>query len=115
MLTEEQLRFYGENGYVVLDSVFPPSQLEECSAEYDQLFERKKQADLEATWQGDWNDSSPSKSTSVRIVGSCIVSDFRHLFFADFNWNFNIRTDSLSVGAFKNVRQNSVDLQTGFE
>lgn len=65
MLTDAQLSFYQENGYVVLDSVFSTGELEECSAEYDQLFERKKQADLEATWQGDWKNDNQSKSTSV--------------------------------------------------
>lgn len=70
MLTGEQLRFYRENGYVVLDSVFSSSELEECSAEYNQLFERKKEADLEATWRGDWKDRSQSEATSVLSIHS---------------------------------------------
>jgi len=70
MLTGEQLRFYRENGYVVLDSVFSSCELEECSAEYNQLFERKKEADLEATWRGDWKDRSQSEATSVLSIHS---------------------------------------------
>jgi len=72
MLTEEQLDFYRRNGYVILDSVFSSAEMDLCSTEYDQLFERKKNVDLEATWQGDWTVQSQtdSKSTSVLSIHS---------------------------------------------
>ena len=77
MLTEEQLDFYRRNGYVILDSVFSSAEMDLCSTEYDQLFERKKNVDLEATWQGDWTVQSQtdSKSTSVRFQSVCMSSN----------------------------------------
>ncbi|KAJ6641018.1 Phytanoyl-CoA dioxygenase, peroxisomal [Pseudolycoriella hygida] len=60
MLTKEQLNFYAHNGYLLLDGVFTPEEIEECSQEYDQLFQSKQNiSNLEATWKGGWTASSP--------------------------------------------------------
>ena len=57
-LTEEQLNFYKENGYISLSNIFTEAEIQACSEEYDRLFEEKKKAnqDLEATWTGDWKN-----------------------------------------------------------
>nr|XP_053651707.1 uncharacterized protein LOC128701819 isoform X2 [Cherax quadricarinatus] len=59
-LTPKQKTFYDDNGYVVLDLLTAEEKDELCE-EYDQLFEAKKQFDLEATWQGDWSDQKEKK------------------------------------------------------
>lgn len=66
MLTEDQVSFYKTKGYVILDDIFSAKELEECSREYDNLFERKKMSNLEATWGGDWNQNANAElPTSV--------------------------------------------------
>ncbi len=57
MLTSEQLQFYKENGYIILDDLYSVSEIDECSSEYDMLFELKRSSDLEATWKGDWKNA----------------------------------------------------------
>lgn len=66
MLTQVQLDEYHSQGYIVLDDVFSPQELADCSVEYDSLFTRQQSRSgrLEATWGGDWS-SSDQKSTSV--------------------------------------------------
>ena len=40
LLTSEEKQFYAENGYVRLCNVFSPEEVDEMSAEYDDVFER---------------------------------------------------------------------------
>lgn len=50
MLTKEQLSFYSQNGYLLLDGIFSSEEIEECSIEYDKVFQSKQSnSDLEAT------------------------------------------------------------------
>ena len=66
ILTEEQVNFYKENGYLILNDLYSAAEIEECSKEYDALFARKQESNLEATWQGDWRDKANiTKSNSV--------------------------------------------------
>ena len=73
-LTEGQLNFYKQNGFVLLDNVFSPEEIELCSKEYDRLFAEKKEQNmnLEATWAGAWskqsNGSGPKENTSVSFL-----------------------------------------------
>ena len=72
MLTEEQVSFYKTNGFIILDDIFSARELEECSREYDNLFERKRASDLEATWGGDWNQKANAEQpTSVCDWKTC--------------------------------------------
>lgn len=72
MLGEEQLDFYRENGFIVLDNVYSEAEIEDCSTEYDSLFESKRNSDLEATWKGNWNTKSdgvePTSVTNISIM-----------------------------------------------
>lgn len=63
MLSTEQLSSYHENGFILLNNIFSKEEIEECSNEYDYIFNLKKECDLEATWKGGW--AEPSDSTSV--------------------------------------------------
>lgn len=66
MLSEKQKKFYSDNGYLLLDGVFTPEEIEECSVEYDKLFQSKQsQNNLEAKWKGDW---SAPKSDSLKVI-----------------------------------------------
>jgi hypothetical protein len=67
MLSESQLKFYSENGYLVLDEVYSSGEIYECSSEYDKVFELKQNSDLEATWKGNWTTAD---ATSVYFVSS---------------------------------------------
>lgn len=53
-LTKEQLASYDENGYIVLD-LLTKDEIEEMSREYDNIFKRKSNFNLEATWKGQWD------------------------------------------------------------
>ncbi len=39
LLTENQKNFYLENGFVLLENVFPKKEFEEISTEYDNVFQ----------------------------------------------------------------------------
>lgn len=68
MLSKDQLSFYSENGYVLLDNVFSPEEIEECSSEYDKLFQAKqKSSNLEAEWKGDWKEPAAETLTVLSI------------------------------------------------
>lgn len=69
MLSNEQLNFYAQNGYLLLDSVFTPEEIDECSSEYNKLFQAKEnQYNLEAKWKGNWTDSS---NESLKVIRKC--------------------------------------------
>lgn len=68
-LTPEQKKFYDDNGYVVID-VLTKEQTDELSRDYDDIFKRKADSNLEATWQGDWNKKA---GTTVSVLPmSCL-------------------------------------------
>ncbi len=60
MLSESQQKFYSENGYLVLDKIYSTGEIDECSSEYDKVFELKQNSDLEATWKGNWTIDTTS-------------------------------------------------------
>jgi len=65
MLTSEQKQFYKDKGFILLDKVFSPEEIEECVEAYDNLFETKKadpRTNMEAQWAGGWKDNSVHKS-----------------------------------------------------
>jgi len=83
VVTDEQVKFYQENGYIVLDGIFTKEQVEKCSQEYDRLFEVKKQEkmDMEATWIGDWTDDKKTKNTTVLSIHNlqCHSAEFTRM------------------------------------
>ena len=77
MLTDAQIEFYRTNGYILLDDVYTPEEIEECSREYNALFERKQNVyNLEATWGGDWNDAE-KESQPTSVFFSVALANFR--------------------------------------
>lgn len=68
MLTLEQRKFYKENGFVKLDNVFTPAEIQTISDEYDELFARKHNEGMEASWRGAlMNKESKQAPVSVRL------------------------------------------------
>lgn len=51
-LSDEQIQFYKENGYVHIKNLLTPAELTEISNEYDNLFRRKNQGIMENSWVG---------------------------------------------------------------
>ena len=62
MLSPEQMSSYHENGFILLSNIFSSEEIEECSNEYDYIFNLKRECNLEATWKGGWTESSDSTS-----------------------------------------------------
>ena len=58
MLTNEQIKFYKDNGYLIVSGIFQPEEVEECVRETDRMFSRVEESgkNLEATWGGKWQD-----------------------------------------------------------
>ena len=52
MLTPEQIQFYEDNGYLLVEQIFTPVEINECVGETDAMFERGQVSGrrLEATW-----------------------------------------------------------------
>ena len=40
MLTPEQIQFYEDNGYLLVEQIFTPVEINECVGETDAMFER---------------------------------------------------------------------------
>ncbi|KAG7298254.1 hypothetical protein JYU34_019075 [Plutella xylostella] len=78
-LTEEQLRFYRDNGYLVLPGLLPADLLDELSEEYDRLFQRKNQDKMESSWVG--RDEDDRKSDSQYTVKGIHHLQFHHAVF----------------------------------
>lgn len=59
MLAPGQIQFYKDNGYLLVEKVFTPEEIEVCSRETDAMFERVQQSGrrLEATWGGKWREA----------------------------------------------------------
>lgn len=56
LLTQEQKKFWDDNGYVQVSGIFTPTEMEEMSKAYDDIFERKQKenvAAMESAWVGD--------------------------------------------------------------
>lgn len=51
-LTDEQIKFYKDNGYIHIKNLLTPEELKEISDEYDNLFNRKNQGIMENSWVG---------------------------------------------------------------
>ncbi|XP_047032909.1 probable alpha-ketoglutarate-dependent hypophosphite dioxygenase [Helicoverpa zea] len=70
--TPEQKKCWQDNGYVKLSNVFTPAEIEEMSAEYDELFDRKNREDLtglEAAWAGnDMKNLASNRSVTVKSI-----------------------------------------------
>ena len=58
MLTPEQIQFYEDNGYLLVEQIFTPVEINECVGETDAMFERGQVSGrrLEATW-GEWQEN----------------------------------------------------------
>ena len=69
MLTSEQIKFYKDNGYLVVSGVFQPKEVEECVRETDEMFSRVERSgkNLEAT-----KDVTTEKS-SIKIDDSHFI------------------------------------------
>ena len=65
-LTAEQKKFYADNGYIVLD-LLTKQETDNISDEYDLIFKRKADYDLESTWGGNW-EKSAEKSVRLFII-----------------------------------------------
>ncbi|XP_066996934.2 phytanoyl-CoA dioxygenase, peroxisomal [Anabrus simplex] len=53
MLTEQQKNYYKENGFIKLENVFTPGEFQILSDEYDEIFNKKRNEGMEASWKGD--------------------------------------------------------------
>lgn len=51
-LSSEQKKFYKENGYLILKNIISEEMLKEMSTEYDNLFERANDKNVEISWIG---------------------------------------------------------------
>lgn len=66
-LTPKQKKFYDDNGYVALD-ILTEEEIDELCRDYDIIFKEKAQSNLEATWQGDWNDKKEKMKQEVKSI-----------------------------------------------
>ena len=66
-LTAEQKKFYADNGYIVLD-LLTKQETDNISKEYDLIFERKADSDLETSWQGNWEKSKEHNVWDISTI-----------------------------------------------
>lgn len=68
LFTEEQKKFYKDNGYIVIKNVLTKEQLDEISTEYDKLFASKDQQKLEYAWLGKKHDRTHEGDSTVKGI-----------------------------------------------
>lgn len=74
MLTKEQIEFYKDQGYLVVENVFTESECEEMRREIDAMVFRANNVGrkLEATWRGAWRETllhdKDAKNSSVLSI-----------------------------------------------
>ncbi|KAJ9589693.1 hypothetical protein L9F63_017099, partial [Diploptera punctata] len=69
LLTEDQLEFYKENGFIQLSNIFTSDEIDEISEEYRTLFKMKSDADLDTTWGGeDMHKLANQKKVTVSAI-----------------------------------------------
>lgn len=63
-VSEEDIRFYAENGYVMIPNILNSESLNAVQQSYQSLFDRRLSAgdELQATWKGDWDESTDLQS-----------------------------------------------------
>ncbi|VVC86490.1 phytanoyl-CoA dioxygenase, peroxisomal-like [Leptidea sinapis] len=84
-LTAEQLKFYKDNGYIVLKKLIKGKELERLSEEYDNLFRRKNEAKTESSWVG--SDESHRESDSPYTVKGIHNLQYHHAVFGRYLYN----------------------------
>ncbi|XP_063240252.1 probable alpha-ketoglutarate-dependent hypophosphite dioxygenase [Bacillus rossius redtenbacheri] len=68
-LSEEQVKFYKDNGFIKLENIFSKQEFDKFSDEYDDLFRAKKNDQLEAVWQGnDMKELAKNKPVTVLSI-----------------------------------------------
>ena len=65
MLTQQQIDFFNENGYLRLEQVFPPAELASMSSDLNEIINTF--ADWGAAWKGEWRDDM-MKAESKKAV-----------------------------------------------
>ena len=61
MLTNRQITFYRDNGYLLVSDIFTETELERMEAAFDSIVERRLRcgAHLDSTWKGKWKERMP--------------------------------------------------------
>lgn len=50
-LTQDQIQFYKDNGYIILRNIFTKEEIKEFVDEYDRLFYEKNNPGMETAWE----------------------------------------------------------------
>ncbi len=66
MLTQEQINFFNENGYLRLEQVFPPAELAQMSADLNAIIDTF--ADWGAAWKGEWRKEYMEEEVDKKAV-----------------------------------------------
>lgn len=71
MLTPEQIQFYEDNGYLLVEQIFTLVEINECVGETDAMFERGQVSGcrLEATW-GEWQKNQIDEENRGKLQHS---------------------------------------------
>lgn len=66
MLTPEQVRSFHEDGFLLLEQVYPPDELRQMSEELDYVIQ--KFANWEAAWKGPWREQYLTEAENRRAT-----------------------------------------------
>jgi phytanoyl-CoA hydroxylase len=66
MITQEQIEFFNENGYLRLEQVFPPDELARMSSDLDEII--NTHADWGAAWKGEWRKEYMEEELEKKAV-----------------------------------------------
>lgn len=64
MLSEEQIKQYRDDGYVLVSGIFAGEELNRLEGAFDHLIRLRieKRASLDVTWSGEWKDKYPEQT-----------------------------------------------------
>ncbi|MCS7223263.1 MAG: phytanoyl-CoA dioxygenase family protein [Armatimonadetes bacterium] len=76
MVTEEQKRFFQENGYLRLEQVFSPAEVEQLREELDYIIYNF--ADWNSAWRGEWRKEYVDDPQLVESVKLVAIHELQH-------------------------------------
>ncbi|CAG9565130.1 unnamed protein product [Danaus chrysippus] len=100
-LTDEQKKFYKENGYIHLKKLIKDDELKTLSQEYDNLFRRKNQQKIESLWVG--GDDNFRESDSPYTVKGIHNLQYHHAVFGKLLYNDDLLDALEDVMDTKNI------------
>ncbi|CAF4797067.1 unnamed protein product [Pieris macdunnoughi] len=87
-LSQDQIQFFKDNGYIILKKLVQGKELQRITEEYDNLFHRKNESKMESSWVG--SEKNHRASDSPYTVKGIHNLQMHHAVFGRYLYNDNL-------------------------